>query len=110
VNVWNDSAAVGVSPNMTKAVFDGVVIAESDDVKVVEGISYFPLDSVTPGVLSDSPTTSRCFWKGQASYFHVDSGNDTSLDSAFQYKQPWPLAKKLVTDRVGFWRGVAIEK
>lgn len=94
---------------MTRAVFDGVVIAESDDVKVVEGITYFPLAAVRPDALAESPTTSRCFWKGKASYFHVDNGTDTALDAAFQYKTPWPLAKRLVTDRIGFWREVTIE-
>jgi uncharacterized protein (DUF427 family) len=95
---------------MTRALYDGVVVAESDDVKVVEGISYFPLDSVRPGVLGESPTTSRCFWKGKANYYHVDHGDDTALDAAFQYKKPWPLARSLVADRVGFWRGVTIER
>lgn len=95
---------------MARAVFDGVVVAESDDVTVVEGITYFPMASITPGALLDSPTTSRCFWKGKASYFHVDSGQDTSLDAAFTYREPWLLAKRRVGDRVGFWRGVSIEK
>lgn len=95
---------------MTRAVFDGVIVAESDDVRVVEGITYFPRDSVSPGVLTESPTTSRCFWKGKASYFHVDNGDDTALDAAFVYEKPWPLARRLVGDRVGFWRDVTIER
>lgn len=93
---------------MTKAVFDGVVVAESGDVRRVEGMTYFPIDSVTDGVLVDSPTTSQCFWKGKASYWHVEGADDVALDAAFTYKKPWPLAKRLVTDRVAFWRGVEI--
>ena len=95
---------------MARAVFDEVVVAESDDVTVVEGITYFPLASITPGTLLDSPTTSRCFWKGKASYFHVDSGTDTFLDAAFIYRKPWLPARGRVADRVGFWRGVSIER
>ncbi len=94
---------------MAKAIFDGVVIAESDDVRQVEGISYFPVDSVKPGVLVDSATTSRCIWKGKARYWHVESDDDTAFDAAFAYEAPWPLARKLVTDRVGFWKDVQIE-
>ena len=94
---------------MAKAVFDGVIIAESDDVRVVEGITYFPTADIDMGRLSASPTRTRCFWKGQASYFHVDSGEDTALDSAFMYENPWPLARRLVTDRIGFWRDVEIQ-
>lgn len=93
---------------MTKAMYDGEVVAESDDVKRVEGVVYFPRESVKPGVLVESPTTSRCFWKGKASYFHVEHGDDTELDAAFAYEKPWPLARRLVTGRVGFWRGVEI--
>lgn len=94
---------------MTRAVLNGRVIAESDDVKVVEGITYFPLADVAAGALVESPTTSRCFWKGKARYWHVaDAKGDLELDAAFAYEQPWPLARRLVTDRVGFWRGVGI--
>ena len=99
-----------VAQTMTRAVFNDVVIAESDDVKVVEGISYFPIADVNMALLAESPTRTRCFWKGQASYFHVDGEDDTALDAAFRYVTPWPLARRLVTDRIGFWRDVQIER
>jgi uncharacterized protein (DUF427 family) len=94
---------------MTRAVYDGVLVAESDDVKVVEGMTYFPSDSVDMTKLAESPTTSRCFWKGKAKYWHVEGSDDLALDAAFAYPKPWPLARSLVTDRVAFWRGVVIE-
>ncbi len=56
---------------MTRAIFDGVVIAESDDVRNVEGMTYLPIGSVDFDALVESQTTSRCFWKGKASYWHV---------------------------------------
>lgn len=90
--------------------FDGQVIAESDDVKVVEGMVYFPLDSVRRDLLVESPVTSRCFWKGTASYWHVQSQDDIAQNAAFAYERPWPLAKKLVTDRVAFWHGVEVTR
>jgi uncharacterized protein (DUF427 family) len=93
---------------MTKAVFDGVVLAESRDVKVVEGMTYFPIDSVDMERLTESSTTSRCFWKGKASYWHVEGQSDTAANAAFAYERPWPLARRLVTDRVAFWQGVQI--
>jgi uncharacterized protein (DUF427 family) len=93
---------------MTKAVFDGVVLAESSDVKVVEGMTYFPIDGVDMERLTESPTTSRCFWKGKASYWHVEGQSDTAANAAFAYERPWPLARRLVTDRVAFWQGVQI--
>lgn len=93
---------------MAKATFDGLVIAESDDVKNVEGIVYFPLDSVDWSLLTETPTRSHCFWKGRASYFTVHGADDLAIDAAFQYKRPWPLARRLVTDRIGFWREVEV--
>lgn len=95
---------------MAKAVFDGVVIAESDDVRVVEGMTYFPVSSVNRDALAESDTTSRCFWKGKANYWHVVGEDDMAADAAFSYMRPWPLARRLVTDRVAFWRGVEIER
>lgn len=93
---------------MTRAVFDGIVIAESDDVTRVEGMTYFPLADVDTDQLVDSPTTSRCFWKGKANYFHVSGRSDVAQNAAFAYRRPWPLAKRLVTDRIAFWHGVEV--
>jgi uncharacterized protein (DUF427 family) len=95
---------------MTRALFNGVVVAESDDVRVVEGMTYFPIDSVDPEVLVESPSTSRCFWKGRARYWHVEVGDDVVSDAAFGYPRPWPLARRLVNNRVAFWRGVEIQR
>jgi len=93
---------------MTRAVFDDVVIAESDDVRIVEGMAYFPIDSVDRDTLIDSPTTSRCFWKGKASYWHVQGRSDMAPNAAFTYEHPWPLARRLVSGRMAFWQGVQI--
>ena len=93
---------------MARAVFDGVIVADSDDVRVVSGVTYFPRTSVRPGALVDSPTTSRCPWKGKARYWHVEGENGVATDAAFAYERPWPLARRLVTDRVAFWREVEV--
>jgi uncharacterized protein (DUF427 family) len=93
-----------------RAVFDGVVVAESDDARVVEGMTYFPVESVNADVLVESPTTSLCFWKGKASYWHVQGRTDVAANAAFTYERPWPLAKRLVTGRVAFWQGVQVTR
>ena len=105
------SGEPGEAPKGTvRAFYNGVLVAESDDVRVVEGITYFPKASIIDDALVESPTTSRCVWKGKASYFHVDVGDDTVLDAAFEYENPWPLAKRKVGGRVGLWRGVILER
>jgi uncharacterized protein (DUF427 family) len=94
---------------MKRAVFDGAVVAESDDVRMVEGMPYFPVDAVDRERLVDSPTSSVCFWKGRARYWHVQGNDDLALNGAFAYPRPWPLARWLVRDRIAFWGDVAVE-
>ena len=95
---------------MVKAVFDGVVIAESDDVHELEGMTYFPRSSVNQEALVESATTSRCPWKGHARYWNVVGQENTASDAAFAYDKPLPAASDQVADRVAFWNGVKIEK
>lgn len=93
-----------------RATFGGTVIAESDDVKVVEGMTYFPVGSVNMDHLAESPTSSRCFWKGKAKYWHVEAGDELAANAAFAYPKPWPLARPLVTNRIAFWQDVTVER
>ena len=91
-----------------RAAFDGVVVAESDDVRTVEGMIYFPAHAVDTDRLVESETVSHCFWKGKARYWHVQGEDDLALDAAFAYPKPWPLARRLVSDRIAFWREVEV--
>lgn len=56
---------------MIRATWNGTVLAESDDTIVVEGNHYFPPEDVKMDLLVDSPTHTRCPWKGKASYYTV---------------------------------------
>ena len=53
---------------MTKAIWNDVVLAESDNTVMVEGNHYFPKDSVNWEYFNDSQTHTTCPWKGVASY------------------------------------------
>ena len=57
-----------------RAVWNGAIIAESDETIVVEGNHYFPADAVDRQYLKDSDTLTTCPWKGQASYLDVVLG------------------------------------
>ena len=56
---------------MSKAVFHGTVIAESQETELVEGNHYFPPASVRQEYLQPSDTHTVCPWKGTASYYNV---------------------------------------
>ncbi len=91
-----------------RAMWNGVVIAESDDTLVVEGLHYFPVASLHSEHLSDSATRSVCPWKGVAHYKTVTVAGVTAPDAAWFYPRPFPLARR-VGGRIAFWHGVQVE-
>lgn len=92
-----------------RAVWNGTVIAESDDTVVVEGNHYFPADSVDQGVLRPSSTTSVCPWKGTASYYTLEVDGAQNTDAAWFYPEPKDAARE-ITGRLAFWKGVTVEE
>lgn len=92
---------------MAKAVWNGEIIAQSDDTVVVEGNHYFPEDSVNFEFLEHSPTHTVCGWKGRASYYHVDVEGEKNEDAAWYYPDPKPAADE-IKGRIAFWRGVDV--
>lgn len=94
---------------MPKAVWNGAVIAESEKTVELEGNHYFPPQSLHREFLKPSKTTSKCPWKGTASYYDVEAGGQRNADAAWYYTAPSPAAQQ-IKDHVAFWRGVRIEK
>lgn len=92
---------------MAKAIWNDTIIAESDDTIVVEGNHYFPPESVNWEYLQPNPQKTRCFWKGQASYYTVEVDGERNEAAAWYYPRPTPLARK-IKDHVAFWRGVRV--
>jgi len=90
-----------------KAIWNGEVIAESDDTVIVEGNQYFPLSSVNPSFLKPSDTTTFCPWKGTANYYTLHVGGSENTDAAWYYEQPKDAAKENA-GRVAFWKGVQV--
>ncbi|AZI42110.1 DUF427 domain-containing protein [Deinococcus psychrotolerans] len=90
-----------------KAIWNGQVIAESDDTVVVEGNQYFPLSSVKADFLTPSETHSVCPWKGTASYYGLSVDGKSNPDAAWYYPQPKDAAKQ-IKDHVAFWKGVEV--
>lgn len=90
-----------------KAVWNGNVIAESDDTVVVEGNHYFPVESINEEFFAESTLSSICPWKGEAGYFDVVVDGETNPGAAWFYENPKPRAAQ-IKDRVAFWRGVSV--
>ncbi|MFL6089868.1 MAG: DUF427 domain-containing protein [Aeromicrobium sp.] len=90
-----------------QAVFNGTVIAESDQTIVVEGNHYFPSSSLRADFIEPSATHTVCGWKGTASYYDVHVDGAVAHDGVWYYPDPSPEATK-VKDRVAFWKGVTV--
>ena len=92
---------------MKKAVWNGKVVAESDQTIVIEGNHYFPPDSVNQAFLEHSDHHTTCPWKGHATYFDVVVEGEVNANSAWTYPAPKEIAKE-IRDYVAFWRGVKV--
>lgn len=92
---------------MQQAIWNGAVLAESNDVVVMEGSRYFPADSLHSQFFSRSRFHTLCYWKGLASYYHVTVDGQENKRAAWYYPHPSPLARK-IKDRVAFWYDIAI--
>ena len=90
-----------------KAIWNGAVLAESDDTEVVEGNHYFPADSLNTEYFQPSETHSVCPWKGTASYYDVVVDGDVNGDAAWYYPEAKPDAKN-IEGRIAFWKGVEV--
>ncbi len=93
---------------MTKAVWNGVTIAESNETVVVEGNHYFPRASVNADLLTDSAMTSGCPWKGTAHYQTIVAGGAENANAAWYYPDPKAAAAQ-IKDRIAFWKGVEVK-
>ncbi len=90
-----------------QAIWNGVVIAESDDTVVVENNHYFPLESVRQELLRPSQHETFCPWKGTASYYSLEVDGELNPDAAWFYPEPKEAAAE-IRSRLAFWRGVQV--
>ncbi len=90
-----------------RAVFNGVVLAESDETVVVEGNHYFPPSSVKAEYFTETDLTTHCPWKGDASYYSIEAGGETAANAAWFYPITMEKATQ-IKDHVAFYPVVEI--
>lgn len=92
-----------------KAIWNDRVIAESDDIVIVEGNHYFPSTSIASELFDASDTQSVCSWKGTAHYYNIIVEGNTNADAAWYYPETKKAADN-IRGRIAFWRGVEIRE
>jgi uncharacterized protein (DUF427 family) len=90
-----------------QAIWNDAVIADSDDIVIVEGNHYFPESALNRKFVTFSNHKSSCHWKGQASYYSLLVDGALNLDAVWYYADPKPEAAN-IKGRVAFWKGVKV--
>jgi uncharacterized protein (DUF427 family) len=90
-----------------KAIWNGAVLAESDETIVIEGNHYFPHEAINREYFQPSQTRTICGWKGTASYYDVVVDGKINKDAAWFYPETKDAAKE-IENYVAFWKGVEV--
>ncbi|PKP85160.1 MAG: hypothetical protein CVT80_04110 [Alphaproteobacteria bacterium HGW-Alphaproteobacteria-2] len=78
----------------------GAVIGESTAVlELIEGrlppVIYFPRGDIGMAFLDTSATRTHCPWKGEASYYSIQTKSTLIRDAAWSYEDPVPAAEAI---------------
>ena len=92
-----------------KAIWKDAILAESKSTVEIEGNHYFPPESINRQFFRDSSTHTRCGWKGTASYYTIEIGDELNQDSAWYYPEPLDKARH-IKNYVAFWKGIKVEE
>lgn len=110
-SVWDYPRPPTLDPvrNQVEVIFAGETVAVSlAAVRVLETshppVFYLPPDSVFPGAVSPSGRTTRCEFKGVATYLTLSWKGQTTVDAAWTYLDPSPGYESLA-GYVAFYPG-----
>jgi uncharacterized protein (DUF427 family) len=90
-----------------KAIWNGTVVAESDDTLIVDGEHYFPGASLKREFVLSSNTKRMSSAYGQATYYTLFVDGDAYPDAVWSYLDPGAEAAAM-KGRVAFWKGIQV--
>jgi uncharacterized protein (DUF427 family) len=91
-----------------KAILNGTVLAESDDIIAAAGYDYFPLSAVRIEWLEKSPRTPKDLeCPHGVQFYDVVIGGERHPRNAWVYEAPQPKLSD-VAGRFGFWQDVTV--
>jgi adenylate cyclase len=89
--------SIAPSPNRIRAIIDGQTIADSRRVLVMQEthapeVYYFHPDDVRADLLTRTAHLTNCPFKGNASYWTIQTGGTTAVDAAWSYEDAYDEA------------------
>ena len=91
-----------------KAILNGTVLAESDDIVSAGGYEYFPLAAARIEWLERSPKTPKDLeCPHGVQFYDVVIGGERHARNAWIYEAPLPRLRE-TAGRVGFWKDVQL--
>ena len=84
-------------PRRIRAEFAGQTVVDSRHAKLLHEhgllpVLYFPAAEVRTDLFRPSDTSTRCPWKGEASYWSLDVDGRSAADAVWEYREPLPEA------------------
>ncbi|MGH9304719.1 MAG: DUF427 domain-containing protein [Acidimicrobiales bacterium] len=97
-------------PKRVRVRFAGVVVADSRRVLTMFETShlpvyYFPIEDVRTDLTSKTGHSTRCAYKGDASYYSVTVGDKTAENAIWRYEAPLDTAPSELAGRMAFYWG-----
>ena len=92
---------------LMKAVWEGIVVAESKKTIEMDGHFYFPPSSVKKDLLREGTATTTCPVKGKGIYLDILVGDRINKDAAWRFSKPKKAANR-IKNYVAFWRSVEL--
>lgn len=90
-----------------RATWNNTLIAESDDIVLVEGNHYFPESALNRTFVTFSNHKSTSASNGEASYYSLIVNGELNPNAVWYYPHPKDGAEAL-KGRVAFWNGVKV--
>ena len=99
------------SPRRIRGLFGGEAVVDSRHAKLLHEhghlpIYYFPEDEVRMDLLERTDHTTRCPWKGEASYWSVKVGERVAENAAWTYREPLEHAPPIAGYVAFYWHAM----
>ncbi len=105
---------LSAAPGPMEALFEGHLIARSEDVLMLAEadyppVAYFPRADVEMAVFAKTERNTHCPYKGEASYYSLERDGRVAENVAWSYEEPYP-AMAAIKGRLAFYPNVVVLK